>query len=223
MSLSSEDIRWILTAMIVLIASVGIHEYGHAWVANRLGDETPRRQGRLTLNPLAHADPIGTFVLPLMGLLAPRGALGWGKPVQTQPTNYTRKYSMTAGQMMVAIAGPSMNIFLGVVVAAVHIILIKTAVVKIGDPINRALEYAVTLNFTLFFFNLVPAPPLDGGWVAQHLTPYRYRAAFEKFATYGPFIVMAVVMISPLSRIFTVPAQWVTEHVYRGFASVAGL
>ncbi|MEZ4368542.1 MAG: site-2 protease family protein [Kofleriaceae bacterium] len=214
MDFSPEQIRWIFTAIFVLVASVALHEFGHAIVAHRLGDPTPSRQGRVTLNPVAHTDIIGTLLLPLMSLIYGGGVMGWGKPVQTQPTRYTRRWSMGTGQMLVALAGPMMNILLAVVVGVVHCVLLLRGVIDPGHPVSEALAFAVILNFTLFFFNLLPTPPLDGGYVIARFVPYRHRATFDKIAVYGPFILMAFIMISPLSKVFTVPARFLAGHLY---------
>jgi Zn-dependent protease len=205
------------------VASIALHEFGHAIVATKLGDDTPKRQGRVTLNPLAHADPIGTLVLPLMGLLFTNGqglGFGWGKPVETQPRNYTRKLTMVTGQAFVALAGPMMNVFLGTVVAAVHLGLLAGGVIDFDHAINRALFFAVGLNFTLFFFNLIPVPPLDGGWIIQRFIPYKHRPAWERISTYAPFFLLAILMIPPLRLIFQVPAEFCMETVYKGFAAI---
>src|SRR6478609_2305843 len=99
MQLSPDKIRWILISIFVLVGSVAFHEFGHAFMADKLGDDTPRRQGRVTLNPIAHADPIGTLLLPLMGgIYAASGGMGggfgWGRPVQWQPSRVNRKWRM---------------------------------------------------------------------------------------------------------------------------------
>jgi Zn-dependent protease len=104
MELGPEQIRWVFTYVLVLIASVTFHEFGHAWVADRLGDDTPSRQGRVTLNPMSHADLIGTVILPLMSALYSAsvggfGGFGWGRPVQTNPLRYSRRFSMATGQV----------------------------------------------------------------------------------------------------------------------------
>lgn len=117
MDLSPEQIRWIIQALIILILSICVHEFGHAIVADKLGDPLPRSQGRTTLNPAAHADPIGTLLFPLIALVATKGAslgFGWGKPVQVSPRHFTRKVSMRTGHMLVAAAGPCMNLLFGV-------------------------------------------------------------------------------------------------------------
>ncbi len=217
MDLSPEKIRWIITALLVLIASTALHEFGHAFVAHRLGDPTPSSQGRVTLNPIVHADPIGTFLLPLMSLIYGGGVMGWGRPVQTTPSRYTRRFSMGTGQAMVAFAGPMMNVVLATVVGVTHAILLRQGVVTAVSPVSTALHFAVLLNFTLFFFNLLPSPPLDGGYIARRFVPLRHRATFDKVAVYGPFVVMAFVMISPLSKVFWLPADFLTRGLYGVF------
>jgi Zn-dependent protease len=236
MELGPEQIRWIFTYVLVLIASVTFHEFGHAMMADRLGDDTPSRQGRLTLNPVAHADLIGTVLLPLMSAIYSTstggfGGFGWGRPVQTTPVRYTRRFSMATGQVFVALAGPMMNVLLALVISLAHVILVKQGVVRVdvlalkhgyfrGDPISEIFFFATSLNFTLFFFNLVPVPPLDGGWIVRRFVPTRYERSFNSFAVYGPFVIMAVAMIPLLSRIFTIPALFCMQGLYQGFAAL---
>ena len=217
MNLSPEQIRLIVIHVFVLVASVAFHEFGHAFMADRLGDDTPRRQGRVTLNPLAHADPIGTLLLPVLSAAYGGGGFGWGRPVQWQPSRIDRKHRMSTARILVAIAGPMMNIVLAVLLTAINALLRWKGVIHIGDQVDRILAYAVFTNFILFFFNLIPAPPLDGGHVAEGLMPYKHRAAFENYARFGPFILMAVVLIPQLARIFILPAMWCGEHLYRLF------
>jgi len=225
MDLSPEKIRWILISIFVLVGSVAFHEFGHAYMADRLGDDTPRRQGRVTLNPIAHADPIGTLLLPLMGGIYAAsaggvGGFGWGRPVQWQPSRIDRKWRMASAQILVAIAGPSMNVMLAVLIAGTHAILISQGVIAMFDQVSLIMFYAVATNFILFFFNLVPAPPLDGGHVAEGLMPYKHRSRFEAYARFGPFVVMAVALIPQLAQIFRIPASFCAEGLY-GLMGVA--
>jgi len=226
MDFTPEQIRWIFTAMIVLIASIALHEFGHALVATLVGDDTPKRQGRLTLNPLAHADPIGTLAIPLLALIVTHGnttGFGWGKPVQWQPRNATRRWSMRTSEALVAVAGPAMNLILGSLICLTHVILLKTGALGPTSPVNAALWYAVGLNYTLLLFNLIPAPPLDGGWIAQRFVPARHRATWEKYTAYGPFVVMAFVMITPLAKLFIVPANAMRDGLYHTLLSIFGM
>lgn len=220
MDLSPEKIRLILMSVFVLVGSVAFHEFGHALMADRLGDDTPRRQGRVTLNPIVHADPIGTLLLPLIGgmYVASSGGIGgfgWGRPVQWQPSRINRKWRMTTAQILVALAGPSMNVLLAVLISGVHAILLSQGVIDLYGQASFFFFFAVVTNFILFFFNLVPAPPLDGGHVAEGLMPYKHRSTFESYARYGPFVVMAVALIPVLSQVFRVPAAFCAENLYR--------
>jgi Zn-dependent protease len=222
MDLTPEDIRRILTYVFVLLISVALHEFGHAIMADRLGDDTPRRQGRVTLNPLAHADPIGTFLLPLVGSIYGAttgigGGFGWGKPVQWQPHRIGRRFSMSTAKILVAIAGPAMNLLLATAIAGVHAILIAQGVLGRGSEINRILFSAVYINFVLFFFNLLPVPPLDGGHVAQSFMPYRHRDRFDQVMRYSPFIVLGFLLIPPMQQVFAWPARFLTVHLYQLF------
>jgi len=228
MELTSEQIRWILIYVFVLVISVALHEFGHAIMATTLGDDTPRRQGRVTLNPLAHADPIGTLLLPLAGSIfgaanGHGGGFGWGKPVQWQPHRISRKYSMSTAKILVAIAGPAMNVVLATVIAVIHILLVGQHVVSPDSEVSRILSFAVDLNFVLFFFNLLPAPPLDGGHVAQSFVPYRHREAYDNFAKYSPALVFAVMFIPQVRLIFTWPAEFCTTHLYQFFGHLLGV
>jgi Zn-dependent protease len=217
MDLSPQQIRWIIQALIILILSIAVHEFGHAIVAHKLGDRLPKSQGRVTLNPLAHADPIGTLAFPLLALVFTKGAsagFGWGRPVMVNPVAFSRRFRMRTGHLMVAAAGPGMNVAFGICIAIVHAILLGTGVLSLGDAINKPLFYAVRLNFILCFFNLIPAPPLDGGAVLEGILPDKWLPTFHKFAVYGPFVLMAVIFIPGLAMIFIKPAYWVTEVLY---------
>jgi Zn-dependent protease len=219
MDLSPDQIRQIFTHIFVLVVSVCFHEFGHAFMADRLGDDTPRRQGRLTLNPLAHADPIGTLLLPTVGAIYAAtgrsiGGFGWGRPVLWQPSRINRKWRMSTAQILVALAGPSMNIVLAVLIAGIQTILVKTGTITYTGGVSEVMTYAVLTNFLLFFFNLVPAPPLDGGHVIDGFMPYKYRSTWEQFAKYGPMLLILIMIASPLAKIFTVPAMFCAEKLY---------
>jgi len=231
MDFSPELMRWAAQAMAVLLLSICVHEFGHALIADKLGDPLPRQQGRVTLNPIAHADPIGTLVFPLVGIMymgAP--GFGWGKPVQVQPIKFSRRFEMRTGHMFVAFAGPLMNLLFGTFLAILHVSLLKAGVIdaeptagKYPSGASDVLYYAVGLNFILFFFNLIPAPPLDGGAVTEGLLPKRYLAGFRQYAVYGPFVLMAVIMIPALTKIFAYPAGLVRLNVYNALTALFGL
>jgi Zn-dependent protease len=225
MELTPEKIRWILIYVFVLLISVALHEFGHAIMAHKLGDDTPSRQGRVTLNPLAHADPIGTLLLPLVGAIygaatGHGGGFGWGKPVQWQPHRIGRRFSMSTAKILVAIAGPAMNVILAVVIACTHALLISQHVLTLESEVGQILVFAVLTNFVLFFFNLLPVPPLDGGHVAQSFMPYRYRDKFDQFARYSPFIVLGFMLIPQMQVVFSWPATFLATHLYRALGVI---
>ena len=201
--------------MIILILSICVHEFGHAFVADRLGDGLPRSQGRVTLNPMSHADPIGTLLFPLLGFVFTGGkgfGFGWGRPVMVNPVAFSRRFRMRTGHMMVALAGPAMNILLGLLVGAAIGLLIKLGVIKPYGEVHIILWYAMVLNFILAFFNLVPAYPLDGGAVLEGLLPDSALDTWNQIKPYGPFILMAVIFIDDLQVVFVKPAMWCATH-----------
>jgi Zn-dependent protease len=222
MDVSPERIRAALLYVLVLVISVALHEFGHAFMADRLGDDTPRRQGRVTLNPLAHADPVGTLALPLLGAFLGGGGFGWGKPVQWQPHHVTRRISMSTAKILVSVAGPAMNLVLGTLIALVHIILVTQNAIDPGGGVSAMLWDASRINYVLFFFNLLPVPPLDGGHVAQSFMPYRYRNQYAEIARYAPFALLALIAIPQLRVVFVWPATQVGELVYSGFGHLFG-
>jgi Zn-dependent protease len=213
--LTPEGLRLALGKLILLILAICVHEFGHAFVATKLGDETPSREGRVTLNPFAHADPIGTLALPGLALLFTNGSttgFGWGKPVTTNPVRYTRRFHMRTGTMFVGFAGPFMNIVFGTVIALGLFALLQGGAVTMAQSYDTnhwsyLLRYGILMNYTLFFFNLIPSPPLDGGHVIQGLLPRRALAMYSEIAKYGIFILMAFMLSPTLARIFLWPAM----------------
>src|SRR5690349_9718941 len=153
----------VVISVFVLVVSVAFHEFGHAIMADMLGDDTPRRQGRVTLNPMAHADPIGTLLVPLIFSVVNAasgagriGGFGWGRPVQWNPARVNRKWKMWQASILVSIAGPTMNLILGTVLVFVATLLYAKHIVAPASPIIDIVWFAAGMNYTLFFFNLVP-------------------------------------------------------------------
>jgi Zn-dependent protease len=195
------------------------------WAARAHGPLSRSRQGRVTLNPLAHADPIGTLLLPLLGGIygaygGGGGGFGWGKPVQWQPHRIRRGIKMATANILVSFAGPFMNLLLATIIIVVNTILISQGVIEARGEADRILIFAATTNFVLFFFNLLPLPPLDGGHIAQAFVPYRHRAGFDNIAKYGPFVILGVMLIPPVQKVFLVPAMWCTESLYAGIRAI---
>jgi Zn-dependent protease len=184
-----------LPILIMLWLSLCPHEFGHAWAAWKLGDDTAALMGRLTLNPLAHIDPIGTLLLPLLGV-----QFGWAKPVPVQPHRFTRRVSMRIGMLLVALAGPIANLILcavGIVALAV-MIRFYPAVLNARDGAGKhLLGQFIALNVILATFNMLPIPPLDGSRIADALMPRSLRPAWDSFCQLAP-LALAAVIILPL-------------------------
>jgi Zn-dependent protease len=189
--ISADHVRIAVFAVIAFVISVSVHEFGHAFVADRLGDRIPRLQGRLTLSPLAHVDLIGTLAVPLFGALAGLPLIAWGKPVQTNPANYTRRFSMRKGHMLVAAAGPFMNLVLAVLISVVIVALGKAGLLS---PViaQWMISYLVFLNIVLLFFNLIPLGPLDGSAVLEGLLPPSMQRISDLNRKYGMLVLLAL-------------------------------
>ena len=193
------DANWIIDGLISylgLIVLLVFHEFGHAWVALKCGDDTARLQGRCSLNPIVHIDPIGTVLLPLMMIFLPFGVgrfmIGWAKPV---PVNANNLRNGRWDDILVSMAGPAMNFVLAVgLVALARIALL----VGSGVAINLFLQMA-SLSLLLCFFNLIPIPPLDGSHVLRNLTDMSWEA-YAKFAQFGFILVIIAVNLSPVRR-----------------------
>jgi Zn-dependent protease len=219
MDLSPEKLRFIVEYMIIFVLSVAVHEFGHAYVADKLGDRLPRSQGRVTLN----ADPIGTLLLPGALLLLGSGSsipfFAWGKPVQVQPAAFTRRFAMRTGHMMVAFAGPAMNVILAVIIGLIAVVLTKTQVIDYTSPLYAGLHRAILVNCSLCVFNLLPAAPLDGYTVVDGFLPARFHRAWESYARYGVFVLLAIMFIPQLRAL----VMWPAVQLYVLLTSVMGL
>jgi Zn-dependent protease len=176
-----------------------VHEFSHAWVANRLGDDTPRRQGRLTLSPLAHYDVMGTFVIPTIStMLGGYALIGWARPVEVNPGRMTRKLSMRKAMALVAVAGPASNLALSILAAgAMSLLLRYRPELMIGTGIGELLQALFLLNIGLCVFNLLPIPPLDG----SRLLPRTLDAFKEAVAPYSFLLMLLVLNIAPLRQL----------------------
>lgn len=174
----------ILFSFIALILAITIHEFAHALTADRLGDPTPRSNGRLTLNPKSHIDPIGTILLPLLGALSGLPVIGWAKPVPIDPYNLSNP---KRDELIISLAGPASNLLIAITFAILSQFL----------PINSFLVYMIiVINVSLAIFNLLPIPPLDGSKILLNLLPekqsYEWQEALEK---YGYILLLALIFL----------------------------
>lgn len=191
LDLSANGLILRVMMLIPLLLSLSVHEWAHAWSAYRLGDDTASREGRLTLDPLAHIDPLGTFLLPMLGI-----PFGWAKPVPVNPVRFRRNVSMRTGMMITAAAGPISNIVLAVLATVITALLLrfKPDVLEAYPAVSFLLGVAIQMNIALAIFNLLPIPPLDGSRVVDGLMPYRYQGVWEKLTRFAPLALLGVVM-----------------------------
>ena len=214
--------------LVPLVIAIVFHEVSHGLVARRLGDPTAAERGRLTFNPLKHVDPFGTVVLPLILAVSHAGAIfGWAKPV---PVNYRRLKRPRRDMILVALAGPSMNLLLAIVGA-----LLLTATIALSggaqDPVSRfialnALNF-VYINVFLAIFNLLPVPPFDGGHVVEGLLP---RSAARFYRKIGRFSLLVFVMlllvlpaISPSADVIGRVVSPIVDHIGTALLGLFGV
>ncbi len=178
----AERVVW----LVALWLSLAVHEWAHAWSAWRLGDDTAARLGRMTLDPLAHIDPVGTLLLPLLGV-----PFGWAKPVPIDPTRFHRGVTLRAGAALTAAAGPAAN--LALTLAAVALLAALAAATPAwaapGAAPRALLETIALLNFSLAILNAVPVPPLDGSRVLEAWLPARLEPAWRAFLRGGDWVL----------------------------------
>ena len=183
------DLKFIIIFVPVILFSLTIHEYAHAYIAHRLGDDTAKRLGRLTLNPLKHLDPIGTILLFLVHF-------GWAKPVPVDPRNFKEPKK---DMLYVAIAGPISNIITAIICAFLlkYIFFDLAAAGALGtytEPLIQFLVWMIFIGVVLAVFNMLPIPPLDGSRVLYGLLPDDLTYSIKKIETYGILIVFAIIL-----------------------------
>lgn len=196
---SVTDLRRAGIFVICMILAIGVHEFSHAFAAHRLGDPTPEGEGRLTLNPVAHMDPIGTLALPLvLGISGTGFIFGWGRPVSTVPRYYTRKISMRAGMALVAFAGPLSNLVQAIVTLGLVFVLARSGVIDPTAVLTGGLDHPLAvfyfLNILLFAFNLLPLHPLDGGKVLAWILGPRHARIDDFLVRWGQFILIGLIL-----------------------------
>ena len=202
MTLFSEEgalLGFVLSIPGILIA-ITFHEFAHAFAADKLGDDTPRRQGRLNLNPFKHLDPFGTIMLVFAGF-------GWGKPVEINPRNFNRDISLSKAEAIVSAAGPLMNILLAIVFEIIACVIIKFAPAfyysSTGLIVDAILTSIVITNLGLGIFNLIPLPPLDGSKILCGFLPYNAKNWIESHSQIFEIIFIALWIVGILSLIIS--------------------
>jgi len=202
---------------VLLIFSLSVHECAHAWMASRLGDQTARLQGRITLNPMYHVDPIGTLLFPALMIFGPLfsgGAMGgfligWAKPTPVITRNFR---NLVRDDTLVTLAGPVSNLLLafvaflglaGVLIYQGHLPQMDTLPPNV-QALNILCGLAIQVNLALFFFNLLPIPPLDGSHILRHWLPYSFLNAYDNIGMFG--YILMIMVGGPIVRFLMGPA-----------------
>ena len=214
-----ELLALLLTLPGVIIA-ITFHEFAHAYVADKLGDDTPRRQGRVTLNPLAHIDPVGFFMLIFVHF-------GWGKPVEINPTNFNRKRSMAKQEMLVALAGPLMNIIIALILTiilfAINTFAPSFTITMTGLIISLVLQMAISVNIGLGIFNLIPLPPLDGSKIFINILPYKAKTWFQDNIQIFYIIFVVLWVTNLMGYIISPVISVVSKGIYELVSAIFGI
>jgi Zn-dependent protease len=202
-----EPLIEILPAFLVLVLSLSFHEAAHAWTADRLGDPTARHLGRLTLNPLAHIDWIGTVLFPLLAMYSGLPLIGWAKPV---PVSWANLRSPRRDFAIVALAGPMSNMLLG----GVAFFVLWASFSLLSASTILGLVGIVSLNFLLAAFNMLPIPPLDGGNVLAGLVPESAARLIDALRPYGFLLLYILLLFTP---VFAMIASYVDREAVLGW------
>ena len=208
-SLLDINVAQVFLAFAVLLFSLTFHEMAHAWTADRLGDPTARLLGRVSFNPIVHADPIGTVLFPLLAIIGNLPIIGWAKPV---PVIISRLRRQRRDYVLVAAAGPASNLVLAIV-AAVVLAALPVSPVVIGEPnvsapVAAFLSLAVRLNILLAVFNMLPIPPLDGGNVLSGLLPRRFATVLDQVRPYGFLLLYALLFTDGFYYLVVQPSNF---------------
>ena len=199
------DPATLISRLFVLFTALTVHEFAHAWTANYFGDDTPRLNGRLTLNPLAHLDPIGSLLLIVAGF-------GWAKPVPVNP--YALRRRSDAALMWVSLAGPLSNLLMAIVAS----IPFRLGLLSLSDfyfstphilpSLAELLWTFIVVNLALMLFNLIPLAPLDGEKVAMYFLPDQWKETFERIRPYGPMLLMVLMVLGVFGWIINPPLSF---------------
>ena len=202
----SSPMEWLMNKLMFLpaiIIGLSLHEYAHAKVAYKLGDPTPKMQGRVTINPLAHIDPVGLAALLFVGF-------GWGVPVQINPSNFRHR---RRDELMVALAGVTMNLIIAIVFAIIAKVLYMTAGAVflssgVGSILWLMIMYVIQINLVLMIFNLIPCPPLDGFSIISEIFNIKHTEFYWTLYRYGNWILIALIIFGITGMIISPCVQF---------------
>jgi Zn-dependent protease len=213
LTLTPDRIAWGLTYFVVLLFSLSVHEAAHAWTALRMGDDTAARQGRITLNPLSHIDPIGTVLIPLLQVFwGGVPLIGWAKPTPVSSRNFR---SVARAQILVSGAGPLANLLLALLFTAALFVALRSGM-RGSDPVMALLDTGIKMNVVLALFNLVPLPPLDGSSVFYWGMPSGIANAYRRYVQpYGHWILLVLFASGLLWRVLNPFAGALSTALFR--------
>lgn len=202
------DLKQMLLSLPAILFAISIHEFSHAYTATRLGDDTPRRQGRLTLNPIAHFDLLGFIMLVV-------ARFGWAKPVIIDPGAFKHR---VRDELLVSVAGPLSNMITAVFFAGImKLIFIFArgwlAIPNYGEALGMMLVYFVVINIGLAIFNILPIPPLDGSHFLSAMIPDKYYQIKQNIFRYGALILVAIIVIERVTNLDILPIGNVIEFL----------
>ncbi len=205
----------------VMVPSIVLHEVSHGYVANAFGDDTAKRAGRLTLNPVPHVDPVGTLLVPALLSLGGVGFFGWAKPV---PVNVGRLRSPRNQGVLVSLSGPAVNAALAAIFGVIFVQFVRPGVLSSQSFSTGAqvVFYASLVNVGLFVFNMIPLPPLDGSVLVERLLPARYWPTYLKYRQYTMPILLGLVMLNFFLYPHG-PLTWLFDRLYSWWEGVLGI
>jgi Zn-dependent protease len=216
--LTPQHIALGLVTYVVLLFSLSFHETAHAWMAWRLGDDTARREGRISLNPIVHIDPIGTLLFPLIQIFTSVPLLGWAKPTPYNPANFRPDVSMRKGHILVAAAGPLSNTLLAILFSVAMVVIVRGRLVESPrDFLFNIVLLGVELNVVLAVFNFFPVPPLDGSKVASFGLPGDLGERYDRLMGPYGFLILMLLMLSGALRYVIDPIRNFVFAIIGGF------
>ncbi len=200
---------------LILMASVCLHEWAHAWIADRLGDPTPRHDGRTSLNPAVHFDPIGTLIMPVVFIFLFQSVapFGWGKRIILNPDHFRRP---SRDEILVWLSGPACNLVIAVLAAILGGLLVQ-AVPRFHD----LMEIVIRINALLIVINLLPVPPLDGGYILKQVTGMS-EATFHRLSAFAFFILLALFLFPPTMTLISIAFDFFYKSFIRIMVVFAG-
>ncbi len=210
--MDSFDILRTLKFLPGILLGLTVHEFSHAYISNKCGDTTSKDQGRITLNPLKHIDPLGFIMLLVAGF-------GWAKPVQFNEKNLQNPQTDI---MKIAVAGPLSNVILAIVLSWIFALIYRIHPESYYSVLSEVFLYAIYINWGLFIFNMIPLPPLDGSHLLLNYFR-RYPRLYEGLYRYGTFILFGLIIGSVISKVNLLPIWPLIQFLGRGFLQVLGV